>query len=181
MEKIDNKIISSEAARAALAFGAISGGYIFVSGALGKLDSLVISNIVSIVLWLAKFIGCIALMKYLMKKLQGSFEGVTRGSLISYGTMIALFSAIITAACSYISVQYVFPDQMSQAFDMVFRQYSSMLDSNSMAALEQMEGKMGVMSLTGNFIWCFLYGWILSTILAGSVAGKKDIFDDDDI
>ena len=70
---------------------------------------------------------------------------------------------------------------MSQAFDMVFQQYSSMLDSNSMAMLEQMEGKMGIMSMTTNLFWCFLYGWILSMILAGSVAGKKDIFDDDDI
>ena len=181
MEKIDNKIISSDAARVALIFGAISGGYIFISGALGHIESQVLSGIISIVLWLAKFIGCIVLMKFFMKRLHSSYEGVTRGSLISYGTLIALFSAIITALCSYISVQFVFPDQMSQAFDMVFQQYSSMLDSNSMAMLEQMEGKMGIMSMTTNLFWCFLYGWILSMILAGSVAGKKDIFDDDDI
>ena len=181
MEKIDNKIISSDAARVALIFGAISGGYIFISGALGLIKAPVLTGIISVVLWIAKFVGCIVLMRFFMKRLQSSYEGVTRGSLISYGSLIALFSAIITALCSYISVQFVFPGQISQAFDMVFQQYSSMLDSNSMAALEQMESKMGVMSMTGNLFWCLLYGWILSMILAGSVAGKKDIFDDDDI
>ena len=181
MEKIDNKIISSEAARVALIFGAISGGYIFVSGALGHMNSAVASNLISIVLWVAKFVGCIVLMRFFMKRLQSSYEGVTRGSLISFGSYIALFSAIITAACSYISVQYVFPEQISQAFDMMFQQYSSMLDSNSMAALEQMEGKMGIITMSSQLIWCFLYGWILSSILANNLAGKKDIFDDDDI
>ena len=56
-----------------------------------------------------------------------------------------------------------------------------MLDSNSMAALEGLESKMGVISLVSNLIWCFVYGWILSSIMSSSLVGKKNIFDDDDI
>ncbi len=116
-----------------------------------------------------------------MKKLLGSYEGVTRQNLLGYGTLIALFSAIITAACSYISVQYVFPGQITEAFNTAFEQTAGMLDSNSMAALEGLESKMGVISLVSNLIWCFVYGWILSSIMSSSLVGKKNIFDDDDI
>ena len=180
MEKIDSKIISSEAAKVALLFGAISGGYIFFSSAVSQPDTPTLVNVLSIILWAGKLVGCILLMRYFMKKLMGSYEGVTRQNLLAYGTQIALFSAIITAACSYISVQYVFPGQIKDAFDTAFQAYSGMLDSNAMSSMEKIEGNMGVISLVSNLIWCFVYGWILSSIVSGSLARKKNIFDDDD-
>ena len=181
MEKIDSKILSSEAARVALIFGAISGGYIFLNSALALAGSALLVNILSIIIWAGKLVGCILLMRFFMKRLMGSYEGVTRKNLLSYGTLIALFSAIITAACSYIAVQYVFPGQTKEVFDSVLQASNGMLDSNSLAMVEQMEGSFGTISLVSNLIWCFLYGWILSAIMSGSLAGKKDIFDDDDI
>lgn len=181
MEKIDSKILSGEAAKAALFFGLISGGYIFINGFLGTTNSPLLVNILSIVLWAGKLVCCIFLMRFFMKKLLASYEGVTRQNLLGYGTLIALFSAIITAACSYISVQYLFPGQITEAFNTAYEQTAGMLDSNSMAALESLESKMGVISLVSNLLWCFLYGWILSSIMSSSLVGKKNIFDDDDI
>ncbi|MBO4465520.1 MAG: DUF4199 family protein [Bacteroidales bacterium] len=183
MEKIDSKIISGEAAKVALVFGAISGGYIFVGGAMSQPETSILVNILSVILWAGKLVGCILLMRYFMKKLMGSYEGVTRQNLLAYGTLIALFSAIITAACSYISVQYVFPGQIKDSFDTAFQAYSGMLDSNALSSIESVEGNFGVISLVSNLIWCFVYGWILSSIMSSSLAGssKKNIFDDDDI
>ena len=181
MEKIDSKIIFNEADKVALLFGAISGGYIFISGALAQSGSTLLANIISIILWAGKFVGCILLMRYFMKRLMGSYEGITRQNLLSYGTLIALFSAIITAACSYISVQYVFPGQIKDAMDAFLQGYNGMLDSNSLANLEKLEGNFGIISLVSNLIWCFVYGWILSAIISSSLTSKKNIFDDDDI
>lgn len=178
MEKIDSKIISSEAAKSALFFGLISGGYIFITGLL---TSGFLASLASVVLWAGKFVGCILLMRFFMKKLLGSFEGVGKRELVRFGTLIALFSAIITAACSYICVQYVFPDQIAQTMDVFYQSYASMLDSNSMAAMQNVESKIGLISMVSNFAWCFFYGWILSLIMAGNLAGKSSIFDDDDI
>ena len=180
MEKIDSKIISSEAAKTALVFGAISGGYIFISQLLAQAESQLLVSAVSGILWLGKLVGCILLMRFFMKKLLGSYEGVSRQNLLAYGTQIALFSAIITAACSYIAVQYVFPGQTKDIFDTVLQTYSGMMDSNSMASIEKMEGNFGVISLVSNLIWCFVYGWILSSIMSSSLVRKKNIFDDDD-
>ena len=181
MEKISSKIISSEAARVALVFGAISGGYVFISGAIAQAESTLLLNILSIILWAGKLVGCILLMRFFMKRLMAAYDGVTRQNLLGYGTLIALFSAIITAACSYIAMQYVFPDQIKDAMDSFLQGYSGMMDSNSLDAIEKMEGNFGVISLVSNLIWCFLYGWILSSIMSNSLAGKKNIFDDDDI
>ena len=182
MEKIDSKIISSEAAKTALVFGAISGGYIFISQLLAQAESQLLVSAVSGILWLGKLVGCILLMRFFMKKLLGSYEGVSRQNLLAYGTQIALFSAIITAACSYIAVQYVFPGQTKDIFDTfgVYIRNNGMMDSNSLAQLDKMEGNFGVICLVSNLIWCFVYGWILSSIMSSSLVRKKNIFDDDD-
>ncbi|MBP5571482.1 MAG: DUF4199 domain-containing protein [Bacteroidales bacterium] len=181
MEKISGKIISSEAAGAALVFGAISGGFIFINNLLAGLELQILGSVLGIILWLAKFVGCILLMRFFMKKLMASYEEVGRNQLLGFGTLIALFSAIITAACSYIAVEYVFPEMTKTAFDTMYQSMGAMLDSNSMAVMEKMESHYGMISLWGNLIWCFIYGWILSAIMAGSLVRKKNIFDDDDI
>ena len=181
MEKIDSKILSGEAARVALIFGAISGGYIFINSALTTSGNALLTNIVSVVLWAGKFVGCILLMRFFMKRLMRSYEGVTRQNLLGYGVLIALFSAIITAACGYVAIQYVFPDIIKNTFDTVLQMYNGMLDSNSLSAIEKMEGSFGTISLVSNLIWCFVYGWILSVIMSSSLTSKKNIFDDDDI
>ena len=85
MEKIDSKILSSEAARVALIFGAISGGYIFINSALTQSGNALLTNIASVILWAGKFVGCILLMRFFMKRLMRSYEGVTRQNLLGYG------------------------------------------------------------------------------------------------
>ena len=102
METINKKIISSEAGRAALLFGLISGGFILVNFLLADIK---FGNVISSVLNVAKIVGCILLMKYFMVKLKGSYEGVGRKQLVRYGTLIALFSAIITAIVAYCAYQ----------------------------------------------------------------------------
>ena len=181
MEKISGKIISSEAAVAALFFGLISGGYIFINNYMVGLDAQILAGAVGIILWLAKFVGCILLMRFFMKKLMRSYDGVERNQLLGYGTLIALFSSIITAACSYVAVQYVFPDITKTAFDTMYQSMGAMLDSNSTAMLEKMETHYASISLWANLIWCFVYGWLLSVIMSSTLANKKNIFDDDDI
>ena len=74
-----------------------------------------------------------------------------------------------------------FPGQIKDAMDAFLQGYNGMLDSNSLANLEKLEGNFGIISLVSNLIWCFVYGWILSAIISSSLTSKKNIFDDDDI
>lgn len=179
MEKIDKSIIRSEASTAALLFGLISGGYDLLSPLIPHIQPAWLANIVSIVLWAAKFVGCIYLMKACMVRLSGKYEGVGSSELLRFGTLIALFSAIITAACSYVSLQYVYPNMLNDTLMAYQSQMGGMLDSNTRSALEQAGGQLPLISLFSNLIWCFVYGWILSRILSRNL-GKEDFSDTKD-
>lgn len=174
METINKKIISSEAGRTALLFGLISGGFILVNFLLAEIK---FGNVISSVLNVAKIIGCILLMKHFMVKLKGSYEGVGRKQLVRYGTLIALFSAIITAIVAYCAYQYIFPETVTAMMDGLFEQMGSMLDSNSRNALLAVEGNMASIQMASMLFYCFLYGWILSLILAPRIAGDNTPFD----
>lgn len=184
MDKIDKKTISSEAARVALVFGLISGGYVLVDPLLSGIGIPFIASSLSIILWAGKLCGCIYLMRYFMLKLSSAYDGVGRRELVRFGTLVALFSAIITAVCCYVSTEYLFAEQYTAAFDTLWQQMGSSLDSNTRASLQSMESNLPRISTMSNFIWCFVYGWILSVILAGNVSSRGDVIfsdkDDDD-
>lgn len=184
MDKIDKKTIGSEAARVALVFGLISGGYVLIDPLLTQIGVPIIANGLSIVLWAAKFCGCIYLMRFFMLKLSMMYGGVGRRELIRFGTLVALFSAIITAVCCYVSIEYLFTDQYTAAFDTLWQQMGSTLDANTREGLQSMESNLAQISTISNFLWCFIYGWALSGILSGSVSSRGDVIfsdkDDDD-
>lgn len=184
MDKIDNKTISGEAARVALVFGLISGGYVLIDPVLTKIGVPIIANGLSIVLWAAKFCGCIYLMRFFMRKLSMLYGGVGRRELIRFGTLVALFSAIITAVCCYVSIEYLFADQYAATFDALWQQMGSTLDANTRGSMQSMESNLAQISTISNFLWCFIYGWVLSVILSGSVSSRGDVIfsdkDDDD-
>ena len=173
METINSKIIRSEPSNAALLFGLISGGYILISCLIANTS---IGGIISSILQIGKIVGCILLMKYCMTKLKSSYEGVEKRELVKYGTLIALFSAIITAVVSYCAYEYIFPDIITTAMDSLYASLQSNLDSNSLALMQSMEQNMPSIQMVGQLVYCFLYGWILSLILAPRIA-PNNIFE----
>lgn len=174
MESISNRDIVNRASIAGAIFGAISGSYVLISQFIANLGKLAF---ISSLLALAKFGVCIWLMGFLMKKLCMDYDGVSRRDTFKFGRLTALFSALITALVSYVTLQFIFPDAIAQAMDLVFSMYGSLLDSNSMEMLEKIEGSYAEISLVSTFLWCWLYGVILSAIWSHYVP-KPDPFAD---
>ena len=54
------------------------------------------------------------------------------------------------------------------------------MDSNSEAALEKMMPKMPIYMGIGTCIYCFLWGWLYSTIFARSIAPNDPFSDTED-
>ena len=133
----------------------------------------ILYNILAII----KLVGLIWLMRYLMIKLKKSYDGVAKRDLVRFGTLIALFSSIIMALITFVSYKYLFPDQIKGMMDTIYQSMGSYLDNNSRMALQVMEQSLASISTISNFIYCFLYGWILSLILAPRIA-PTDIFND---
>ena len=142
--------------------------------------------LVTFLLWAAKFVGCILLMRWFMRRFADTHDGVTRREASRYGTAIALTSALIYSAFVLAWSKFIDPEMFTRAFEQAAEQYSNFLDSNTMEMMEQMQGKMPVIAFFSNFIWCFLYGSILSSILSSRIgrdvdpfAGGKDPFNTD--
>lgn len=166
MEQISNRDITNRAATNGLILGAVSGSYVFINFALA---GSVAGTLLSWVLWLGKLIGCILLMRWFMKKLVSEFNGVTNNDTRRLGNLTALFSAILTAVCYYVAVDFVFPDIIAETQDALMEQMSGMLDDNTRAAMENISGKMGSIQFFFQLIWCCLYGIVLSAILSARI------------
>ena len=137
------------------------------------------STIITYVLWAAKFAGCILLMRWFMKRFAGRFEDVTRRDVNRYGNAVALTSALIYSAFVLAWSKFIDPDMFSRAFEIAAEQYSSFMDSNTMDMMEQMKGKMPVIAFFSNFIYCYLFGAILSSILAPGIGKDSNPFSKD--
>ncbi len=168
MEKSDisKNSILNWASVAGLALGAVSTAYFFITQYLPKfIDSAVAVTAIDTVLWGLKFVGCILLMKTFMQKLVQEESGATASHTFRLGMYAAIFSALIFAAADLAYILYINPESIEEAFALVKSQYASILDSNSLAAMESVQDRIPQISFFSNFIYCALYGTALSGIL----------------
>ena len=173
MEEFTTKDLWNDASKGGLMLGAVSIAYLYVSqlftpDVIAKIGALP-STLITAVLWVAKFAGCILLMRWLMKKFASSYSGVTRSRLFKMGAATAFLSALIYAAFYYAYAAFINPEAFTQAMDTVMESYSSFMDSNSIAAMEQLKGSMPMISFISNLIYCTIYGSVLASILSRNI------------
>ncbi len=189
-ESYSRKEFWDGAGKAGLVLGLVSIAYMLV-------DQLLLQNAaqslgttpaatVTFLLWAAKFVGCILLMRFFMRRFAAAHEGLTHRDASRYGTAIALTSALIYSAFVLAWSKFIDPEMFSRSLEAATEQYSAFLDSNTMEMMEQMQGQMPVIAFFSIFIWCFLYGSVLSSILSSRIgrdvdpfAGGKDPFTSD--
>lgn len=122
-------------------------------------------SILVFILDLAKIVGCIWLMRLYMIRFSKDFSDASASDLRHLGTLIAVLSALVFAAASMIFYKYN-PEIIGEAMDAALGQYQEKFDSNAMNALDKMMENMPQLIFFSQFIYCTLYGWILSAILA---------------
>ena len=121
-------------------------------------------------LWAGKLALCAFTFRALLKKFHQSFEGVDFFNLKKYGLKLALFSAILVAAYSLVNLLVINPDSMNDIIGSVRENYPSMMDSNSEAALEKMLPKMPLYTGIITVVYCFLWGWLYTSLFSKSIA-----------
>ena len=169
-ETVSNKAISNFASLAGLALGCVSAAYLLITENISEwINSPVAVSVINMVLWIAKFVGSIALMKYFMKRLVLGYEGVKNGHTLKLGILASAFSALIFSATILADMLYINPDAIKEAYDMTMSIYGSSLDSNTLKAMEDVKGNLPTISFFAYLIYCFLYGLVLSAILARSI------------
>jgi len=172
------KGIWDSAAKAGLVFGIIASAYMFITQFMaGGSWPAILQMAVNALLWMLKFVGCIWLMMFYMKKLVKDYPQADNSSTFRFGCITAALSALIYAAISFANYAFISPEFLSGQMDAVMQQIAPMLDSNTMAETEKMIDKMPQITFFSNLIYCFIYGTLLSAILSRMIPSKDPFAD----
>lgn len=183
-QSIDKSIIWNEAAKSGLVLGLYTSAFTLISSltarlALSGIGGIILIQALNAILWMAKFGGCLWLMRLFMKKLVFKYEGVTRSSTFHLGVQTALFSAIIVAGVGLLNFTLISPDVMKEAIDSALQGYSAVapIGDSERASIERMMGNLPMISFFVTFTYCFLYGTVVSKIFSSGIP-PEDIFSD---
>jgi len=177
--RISRKDLWDGAGKAGLVLGLISSAYVILSYLLTKLGGstgmALLSTLLAFLLWVAKFGGCIYLMKFFMTKFAAEHQGADNSDTFRFGMVTALLSALIFAAFDMAYLTWIAPDTLTKALETVQESYGSLLPAESLEALEEMN--YGQITFFSNLIYCFLFGTVLSAILSRNIPSKNPFAD----
>ena len=134
-----------------------------------------LTTILSFIIWAAKLFCCVYVLFALMRKFTLDFPGADRATVRKFGVIVGFTSALIYSAFVLVYFLYINPDALAESFAAATDAYSGMLDSNSMQAIEQMQGSMPAIMFFGTLVYCTLFGWAASAIIASRMV-KDDPF-----
>ena len=174
-EKIN---IWEQAGKAGLVLGGVSIGYMLITMLTGKLiqngSATFLLGVLNVLLWIAKFAGCILLMRFFMKRFADANPAADRGIVFRFGARVALLSALLYSAFYLAYVSFIAPDTFEPAISML--EDNPMMDSNTLSAVEEMIPKMPTIAFFGNLIWCWLFGTIVSAVASSRICNPDNPF-----
>lgn len=163
----------NEAAKYGLIFGAISAAYLYlghIQVALGVSGAF--ASILGFVLWAGKLTGCIMLMKHVMGKFYLKHPESVTSDIFRLGVLIALLSALVYSVVTVADMLYVFPEYYDAVYTAVIEEYAKVLPAQQVDELRTVLVYAPKFTFIGNFIYCFLFGTILSLILSRNTHSK---------
>ena len=114
---------------------------------------------------IAKIVACVYVFRLMMLRFFNTYE-TDYARLQRFGPKTALFSSLIVAGFSLLQMLVINPETMTQVIQEVQNSYQSIMDSNTMAAMEKMFSKLPAITFVFSAIYCYLWGWLLSTTFA---------------
>jgi len=179
-EGISSKTLWNEAAKGGLILGIVT---ILLQEANqlipGFMNPGVLKGFVSVTLWIIKFVGCIYLLRFLMKKFAGEHTEITNRDSRHFGEAIGLLSAVLVAGFAMVNLLYINPDLIEETVDTMMQSYASFLTSDQMEDLDEAMANLPVISFFSTFIYCSLFGVVASSIISTNIPKLKSIFDDE--
>ncbi len=133
---------------------------------------LELKGIIMIILWIIKFTACIYLLYYFMKQYSGKFDTISYGESFNYGFILCVFSSLICAGFSFLSVTFIFPEQFQGAMEQL---QQSLAAQNQEGNLDKAMSWIPEITLFGSLIYYIIFGAVTSAIIA-NYTKKTDIF-----
>ncbi len=165
-KEFSSSVSWNSAALAGLAMGAAT----IILDYLPVLPSLLggegmLADLLGGVFKIVKIVACVYLFRILMLRFFNSVQ-TDYAKLQRYGLKVGLFSSILVSGFSVLQILVINPDMLSQTIQAVQNTYQNIMDSNTAAAMEKMISKLPVITFFSSLIYCYLWGWILSTTFA---------------
>ncbi len=158
------------AAVAGLALGGASTAYLFATQFLGTAGiPNILNTILTGILWMVKFAGCIWLMAYFMKKFSVQNPEADNRDTRRFGIIAALLSAIVYSAASFANVAFISADIFNEQMGIIMQQMAPMMDSNTRSMMDGYLENLPEITFISNLIYCFIFGAILSAILSRNI------------
>lgn len=171
---LDNKAIWNEAAVAGMLFGAVSIACIMGKEAAAMSGKAFLTSLGSIVLWAVEFFGCILLMKKRMMLLKDKYYNVQIEDSYRFGRRAALLSGLLVASANALIILKMPAETMDTLVGTLASQMK--LSSSEMDAVGGIVDKLPLWTFIFQWVYCFLYGTVLSAIMARYVFIKR-LFD----
>ena len=174
---IQQKIVWSDATRSGLVLGGVSIAYFLINILMTKLPEgkgiAVLVNVAGILLWVAKLVACISLMKFFMKRFAASHEGVTNSDTFRFGNATAFLSALLYAALYLAWVSLVDPNMFADSMEQAMASASSMFGQAQLDEMEEMMPKLPTITFFANLVYCWLFGMVLSAIFSRNIPSRN--------
>lgn len=172
-ENSKNKVLWNEAASR----GLLLGGFSAVCFGLKQLSagaSEQVFTILSPIIWLIQFAGCIFILRYLISSFAAK-ENASSLDCYLLGKRICTFSSLILAVIVTAVVIYIPDNFLAQQFETMKETYSATMDAKSREIFESMtmSDSPGIVFFS-QFIYAYAYGSILSAILSRRIQKKTD-------
>jgi len=175
--KVDNNTVWNEASRAGLLFGAVSVACLALREVSTLSGNTFLVTAASVILWVVEFFGCILLMKNVQLKFRDKYEDVKIEDTYRLGRRAALLSGLILASAQALFIMKMPAESMNT---LVNQMMSSMeLAASERDAVEGMLDKLPLLTFIFQWLYCYLYGSVLSAIMSRYIFLQK-IFGNED-
>lgn len=168
---LDNSTLWNEAAKAGAFLGGVSVGCLVLKELATSSGSTFLITAASILLWVVEFFGCILLMKDVMLSLRRRYEDVKIADTYKLGRRAALFSGLLLASAQALFIMKMPEADLNTFIDQVVA--SMPVGASGREQVESMMDKLPVITFFSQWIYCFLYGTVLSSIMSRYIFLQK--------
>ena len=175
-EAVSEKGLWNDASRVGIVFGLFSSACLGLKEAAALTESTFLVALAATVLWAVEFFGCILMMRHYMRAEVQKYEGMQQRDLYKFGRRVALLSGLILAAVNAFAVSMVPPETMEETLTAVASSMPGGMQAEAQEQMSSMLDRFPLYTFFGQWLYCFLYGSILSAIMSRQVI-MRSIFD----
>ena len=169
-QTLDNPSLWNEAAKTGAYLGAVSVGCLALKEVAASSGSTFWIQAAAIVLWAVEFFGCILLMKNAMLSLRDRYEDVKIQDTYKLGRRAALLSGLLLASAQTLFIMKTPEAELSTLADQLSQALPAGIGRDE---VDRAMDKLPVITFISQWIYCFLYGTVLSSILSRYVFVQK--------